>query len=78
MNTVQGIYKDGIIELIEKPDFSEPVEVVVVFPEKPKAIKQIGGLFKDDEIDYDAIREELKELSRKSEAHLLQEWAEKQ
>jgi hypothetical protein len=78
MNVIQGIYKNGMIELIEKPDFPEPVEVVVVFPEKPKIIKQICGMFKDATFDYDAIEAELKELSRRSEAHLLSEWAEEQ
>jgi hypothetical protein len=78
MNAIQGIYKNGTIELIEEPEFSEPVEVLVVFPEKPKVIKQIGGLFKNKTIDYDTIEEELRELSRKSEAHLLREWADEQ
>jgi hypothetical protein len=73
MNAVKGIYKDGMIELIEKPKFPEPIEVLVVFPEKERRVKKIGGRFKDSQIDYDKLDEELKELSRKSEEHLLSE-----
>ena len=74
MNAVQGIYKDGYIELIEKPEFSEPVEVLVVFPEKARIIQQIGGRFKDACIDYTSLEKDLHELNQKMEAHLLSEW----
>ena len=59
-------------------DVERSETIAVLFPEKPKVIKQIGGLFKDATIDYDAIKKELRELSRKSEEHLLQEWADEQ
>jgi hypothetical protein len=73
MNAVKGIYKDGMIELIEKPKFPGPIEVLVVFPEQKRYVKKIGGRFKDSQIDYDKLEEELKTLSRKSEEHLLNE-----
>ncbi len=73
MNAVKGIYTNGIIELIEKPVFQEPVEVLIIFPKPQKTIRQIRGLFKNVIIDYDQIEQDLKELSRRSEEHILQE-----
>lgn len=74
MNAVKGIYNDGVIELIERPVFQEPVEVLIIFPKPEKTIKQIRGLVKDAVIDYDQIEQDLKELSRQSEEHILSEW----
>jgi len=73
MNALKGIYQNGTIELLEKPRFETPVEVLVIFPEKRKAVKKIGGLFKGFPIDYERIGRDLKELSRRSEEHLLSE-----
>jgi hypothetical protein len=37
MNTaIRGIYNNGMIDLIEKPDFQGPVEVLIVFLENKK------------------------------------------
>jgi hypothetical protein len=71
MNIIKGIYKDGKIELFENPFFNEPMEVVVIFPEKNKKVTKIGGMFKGKNIDYEQIEADLKELSQNSEKHLL-------
>ena len=76
MNAVKGIYTDGSIELIEKPVFQEPVEVLIIFPKSEKKVTPLRGLCKDDDIDDEQIERDLKELSRKSEEHLLNEWSE--
>ncbi len=62
MNAIKGIYHDGVIELIEKPETQETSEVLVIFPEKKKGISKIGGLFKNYDINYEEIEEELKKL----------------
>lgn len=36
MNAIKGIYHDGVIELIEKPETQETSEVLVIFPGKKK------------------------------------------
>ena len=41
MNTVKVIYTDGSIELIKKPVFQEPVEVLIIFPKSKKNGKNI-------------------------------------
>ncbi len=43
MDTVKGIYHNGIVELIEKPEAIEQAEVLVIFPQKNKKIVSIGG-----------------------------------
>lgn len=63
MDTVKGIYHNGIVELLKKPEAIEPSDVLVVFPQKKKKIFSIGGLFKNHVIDYEAVDEELKKLS---------------
>lgn len=74
MNILKGIYKNGKIELIENPFFIEPMEVLVIFPEKKKKITKIGGMYKNSKIDYEQIEADLKELSQDSEKHLLEEF----
>ncbi len=44
---VEGIYKNGNVELTEMPEFDKPVGVLVIFPENKKKIGKLGGLFKD-------------------------------
>ena len=73
MNAIHGIYHNGSIELTERPLFADPVEVLVIFSEQRKIIKKIGGMFKNAHIDYEAIEDELRQLSKKSAAHILQE-----
>ncbi|MCR4320976.1 MAG: hypothetical protein NUV74_11655 [Candidatus Brocadiaceae bacterium] len=73
MNAIKGIYHDGVIELIEKPETQETSEVLVIFPEKKKGISKIGGLFKNYDINYGEIDEELKKLTRDSQRHILDE-----
>ncbi|MEK6622015.1 MAG: hypothetical protein AABZ13_05990 [Planctomycetota bacterium] len=34
MNAIKGIYHNGVIELIEKPEMQETSKVLVTFPEK--------------------------------------------
>jgi hypothetical protein len=70
---IEGIYKNGSIELIGTPKFHRPVEVMVIFFENNKKIKKLGGLFKNFTIDYDQIGQDLKELKRNSSAHILEE-----
>ena len=36
MNAIKGIYHNGVIELIEKPETQETSEVLIIFPEKKK------------------------------------------
>lgn len=72
MNAVKGIYYNGVVELIEKPDTKGTAEVLVIFPEKKKKIAKIGGLFKGHKIDYARVERELKKLSKQSERHLLE------
>lgn len=73
MNAVKGIYHNGMVELIEKPGIKGTAEVLVIFPEKKKKIVRIGGLFKGHKIDYVAIEKELKNLSKQSQKHILDE-----
>ena len=44
MDAIKGIYHNGVIELIEKPETQETSEVLVIFPEKKKGITKITGL----------------------------------
>ncbi len=53
MNAIKGIYHNGVIELIEKPETPEISEVLVIFPKKSKGISKIGGLFKNYAINYE-------------------------
>ena len=73
MNAIKGIYHNGVIELIEKPETQETSEVLVIFPEKKKGISKIGGLFKNYDIDYEGIDKELKKLTQDSQRHILDE-----
>ena len=47
MNAIKGIYHNGVIELIEKPETQETSEVLVIFPDKRKKIAKISGIFKN-------------------------------
>lgn len=73
MDAIKGIYHNGVIELVEKPETQETSEVLVIFPEKKKGISKIGGLFRNIDINYDEIEEELKKLSQDSQRHILGE-----
>ncbi len=73
MNAIKGIYHNGSIELIEKPETKETSEVLIIFPQKVKKIMKIGGLFKKYIIDYKAIDKELKKLNAESQQHILNE-----
>lgn len=73
MDTVKGIYHNGIIELIEKPEIQETSEVLVIFPQKKKTVSSIGGLFKKYAIDYEAVDEELKKLNQETQKHIISE-----
>jgi hypothetical protein len=74
MEAIKGTYKNGKIELKHQPIYSDPIEVLIIFPEKKKQIKKIRGLFKGVSIDYDQIAVELKKLRQESLAHLMSEW----
>ena len=73
MNVIPGIYHNGSIELNEQPLLTEPVEILVIFPESRKVIKKTGGLCKDAVIDYDAMEDELRQLSQQTATHILRE-----
>ena len=73
MNAIKGIYHNGVIELIEKPETQETSEVLVIFPDKRKKIAKIGGIFKKYDINYAEMEEELKKLSLNSQRHILDE-----
>ncbi len=73
MNAIKGIYHNGLIELIEKPETQETSEVLVIFPDKRKKIAKIGGIFKKYDINYAEVEEELKKLSLDSQRHILDE-----
>ncbi len=73
MNAIKGIYHNGVIELIEKPETQETSEVLVIFLEKKKGISKIGGLFKNYDINYEEIEEELKKLAQDSQKHIVDE-----
>ena len=73
MNALKAMYHDGVVEFIEKPVIQEMTEVLIIFPEKVKKVKKIGGIFKNHLINYEAVDAELKMLSRDSQGHLLSE-----
>ena len=73
MEAIKGTYKNGKIELSQQPIYSDPIEVLIIFPEKKKQVKKIGGLFRGASINYDQIAEELKKLKQESLAHLMSE-----
>ncbi len=77
MLALRGIYNNGMIDFVEKPEYRNPCEVLVIFPEEKKGIKKIGGLFKNADIDYKQLENDLKALSRNSEKRLLNEWTDK-
>ena len=70
---IEGVYRNGAIELAETPPFHEPVSVLVVFLNKEKRIAKLGGLCKGAAVDYDQCEQDLHELQRGSAAHLLEE-----
>ena len=70
---IEGVYRNGAIELAETPPFSEPVGVLVVFLNKQKRIAKLGGLCKGAAVDYDQCEQDLRELQRRAAAHLLAE-----
>ena len=41
MNSVKGIYHDGIVEPIMKPKIDAPTEVIIIFPDETKGITKI-------------------------------------
>jgi hypothetical protein len=73
VNALKAIYHDGVIEFIEKPVIQEMTEVLIIFPDKLKKVKQIGGLFKNHFIDHEAVNAEIKSLSCDSAGHLISE-----
>lgn len=73
VNALKAIYHDGVVEFIEKPVIQGRTEVLIIFPEKVKKVKKIGGLFKNHFIDHDAVNAEIKSLSRDSQVHLISE-----
>lgn len=73
MNALKGIYRNGLIELIESPDTQETTEVLIIFPDKKKKVSTIGGLFKDNFINYEEVEEELKKLDQYSQRHIIEE-----
>lgn len=73
VNALKAIYHDGVVEFIEKPIIQGMTEVIIIFPEKVKKVKKIGGLFKNHFIDHEAVNAEIKSLSRDSQGHLLSE-----
>lgn len=70
---IEGVYRNGTIELAETPPFREPVSVLVVFLNKQKRIAKLGGLFKGAAVDYEQLEQDLHELQRGAAAHLLRE-----
>ncbi len=71
---IEGVYRNGTIELTETPPFEEPVTVLVVFLNKRRRITKLGGMFKDPAVDYEQIEQDLRELQSGSTAHLLDEF----
>ncbi len=70
MNMIKGIYHNGIIEPIEKPKNNDLAEVIIIFPDTGKKVKKIKGIFQDQEIDYNQIDQDLKELNKDIEKNL--------
>jgi hypothetical protein len=70
MNSIKGIYHNGIVEPIIKPKIDIPTEVIIIFPDETKKITRIGGLFKNSKIDYKEIEKDLKEFSRNTKKNL--------
>jgi hypothetical protein len=73
VNALKAMYHDGVVEFIEKPVIQEMTEVLIIFPEKVKKVKKIGGIFKNHLINYETVDAELKMMSRDSQGHLLNE-----
>ena len=71
---IEGIYKNGNVELAETPEFDKPVGVLVIFMENKRNITKLGGLFKGFSVDYDTLGQDLKELGRDASAHILDEF----
>ena len=73
MNAVKGIFKDGIVELIDAPGITNQTEVLVIFPDKKKNVRKIRGLYKNALINYDDIENELKTCNSLSEKEILKD-----
>lgn len=73
MISLKGIYHNGVIDLLEKPETEKPTEVVVLFPEIQKHISRLQGFFKGAPVDYDALDSDLSNLNRECETHILSE-----
>lgn len=78
---ISGTYYQGQIQLAELPPIDEPSEVVVVFLPKvaqptPKGkTARLFGMMHDAYLAQDDdIEQELTQLSRQSEQHLLEKW----
>ncbi len=71
MKRFNAIYSNGEVELIEKPNSTEPTKVFVLFPDEDTEIRALRGAKKSNEpIDYSAISKDLAELSKESEKHI--------
>lgn len=46
MEAIKGIYKNGKILIKQKPLFFDPVEVLIIFPEKKKSHKKLADFSK--------------------------------
>jgi len=73
MNAIKGIYKNGIVELLNYPGESAPTEVLVIFPDKKKTVIKVGGLYKDSSIDFKEMDKELKNLNLISEKEVMKD-----
>jgi hypothetical protein len=71
---IEGVYRNGAVELSETPPFHEPVSVLVVFLNKQKRIAKLGGLCKGAAVDYVQLERDLNELQRGAAEHLLAEF----
>ena len=74
MKRFNAIYNNGEVELIDKPDSTEPTKVFVLFPDENTEIRALRGAKKSKSpIDYSAISKDLAELSKESEKHIEEE-----
>jgi hypothetical protein len=70
MIALKGLYADGKVELLEEPQFISNAEVIVIILDTQKHVVQIGGLFKDSNIDNEQIEKDLYNLNAESASHL--------
>jgi hypothetical protein len=71
---IEGVYRNGAVELTETPPFHEPVKVLVVFLDSRKRITKLSGLCKSAAVDYDQLEQDLHKLQSEAAAHLLAEF----